>query len=157
MTTDSEPALISERPERHLRFKQALQPAPQTEGSPQAPQEKRQRAASEPQQVGGQAFLAPLPMPEEETTQADVDAVHAMLCTVVQDSTAVTENDDDVVNILAMCGGDEGCLLAGARRELDLKHPKWRSPAGLAKIEKANATELSTVVDEKHALRPLPG
>ena len=49
----------------------------------------------------------------------------------------------------------ESILLAGGRRELDVKSPKWTSPAGIAKIDAALALEVDKLVKQKGALEIL--
>ena len=57
-------------------------------------------------------------------------------------------------NFVFACTESE-CLLAGGRKEIDLKESKWQTPEGQTKLFKGIRKETKNVVEDKGALRPL--
>jgi len=128
------------------------------------------------QRVGGQSFPPSLPAPpgrslssaaptstssRQDRSRTPERKTPVEYAALVQDSAADAEDDAECLSILACTTvgeehlESEGALLAGARRELDLKHPKWRSEGGKAKILAGVTKEWNTLHTDKGALVPI--
>ena len=69
---------------------------------------------------------------------------------------AAISEDSEACFVLIVDGQDEDAvLLAGGRKELNLKEPKWSRHEWKDRLEKGIAKEVATVIGDKQALNPL--
>eukprot|EP00959_Pyramimonas_sp_CCMP1952_P023028 484255-Pyramimonas_sp.AAC.1 len=69
-----------------------------------------------------------------------------------------TVEDEEMLRVLYVNSEDdeeqEDAMLAGGRRELNRKDPKWTSQEGLAKINAGISKEVDNLFNKKQALAP---
>ena len=144
------------------------------------PNPKRTRA--EPQLVGGQMFPPALPSPPTETpvnapvvissasgesqtssstsssssSSSSSRSLHVGYIDSSEQAVAFSTNlpDGDESDFL-LCEAESEVLIAGGRKEFSIKDSKWQTTEGKLKLCKGLKKEITNVVDEKKALRPL--
>ncbi len=164
-------------PEQRARWEESRQHADRLDGvgdmvprtPPEAfePEPKRSRLGGL-QQVAGQVFPPSMPMPPAQSqvvhdsssdSQPQGSGASTSSALFVRDSsqqaTSMSEESTECF-ILTVDGRDEDAvLLAGGRKELYLKEPKWNQDQWESRLEKGIAKEVATVIDDKQALKPL--
>eukprot|EP00435_Cladocopium_sp_Y103_P051560 s1160_g16.t1 len=80
-----------------------------------------------------------------------VDSTNAAVCL----STAVDDDGEQGDFVLHCEDGEDAVLLAGARGELNLKEPKWKDEHGKAMLIAGIQKEVTNVIVNKQALKPL--
>jgi hypothetical protein len=110
-------------------------------GRPPGAKNKPKAKAEDGQRIGSQTFPASLPQPPREVPLDDGDPAETFVGIIVG------AGPDDEIN--------EGCLLAGGRRELDVKDQKWLCPTGLRKIRDGVLKEFNMLAKDKKAIRVL--
>ena len=115
------PAQRSEEPNTQDHAENESKPPARKKGRPLGPKNRPKPAEpGDPQRVGSRTFPASLPPPPRDVPLDDGED-HETLVGVVTEAPEPGSID-------------EGCLLAGGRRDLDVRGSKWTSPEGLAKI-----------------------
>ena len=164
-------------PEQRARWEESRQHADRLDGvgemvprtPPEAfePEPKRSRLGGL-QQVAGQVFPPSMPMPPAQSqvvhdsssdSQPQGSGASTSSALFVRDSsqqaTSMSEESTECF-ILIVDGRDEDAvLLAGGRKELNLKEPKWNQDQWKSRLEKGIAKEVATVIDDKQAWKPL--
>ena len=120
------------------------------------------------QQIAGQMFPPSMPVPPSQSqvvhdsssdSQPQGSGASTSSALFVRDSTQQATSmseDSNECFVLIVDGQDkDAVLLAGGRRELNLKEPKWSQEQWKARLTKGIAKEVATVIDDKQALRPL--
>ena len=79
------------------------------------------------------------------------DSADAAVCM----SSQQTEDDDSGNFVLHCEDGEDACLIAGARGELNLKDPRWKEDHGKRLLVAGIQKELTNVIQNKGALKPL--
>ena len=141
---------------------------PRTPPEALEPEPKRLRATSSQQQIAGQMFPPTMPRPPAQSqiihdsssdSQPQGSGASTSSALFVRDSTQQATSmseDSDECFVLIVDGRDEDAvLLAGGRREVNLKEPKWNQDQWKTRLEKGIAKEVATVISDKQALRPL--
>ena len=100
-------------------------------------------------------YPSPLPMPIPSTPHSQNIAE-----TVRQVDDLVQDPEDEkeemmLVTTVAPGPHSEGCLLAGARREIYPSSPEWSTPTGRELIAKGIKVETDMLIHDKRALVPL--
>ena len=140
---------------------------PRTPPEARDPEPKRSRIA-ELQQVAGQVFPPPMPAPPQPSqvihdSSSDSQPLGSGASTSsalfvrdsTQQATSMSEDSEDCFVLIVDGRDEDAVLLAGGRRELNLKEPKWNQDQWKTRLEKGIAKEVATVIDDKRALKPL--
>ena len=141
---------------------------PRTPPEVHEPEPKRSRAAGSQQVVAGQTFPPPMPRPpvssqvihdSSSDSQPQGSGASTSSALFVRDSTqqatSMSEDSDDCFVLIVDGRDEDAVLLAGGRRELNLKESKWSQDQWKVKLEKGIAKEVATVINDKEALKPL--
>ena len=141
---------------------------PRTPPEVHEPDPKRSRAADSQQLVAGQTFPPPMPRPpvssqvvhdSSSDSQPQGSGASTSSALFVRDSTqqavSMSEDSDDCFVLIVDGRDEDAVLLAGGRRELNLKESKWNQEKWKVKLEKGIAKEVATVINDKEALKPL--
>ena len=137
------------------------------------PEPKRSRVTGL-QQVAGQMFPPSMPIPPSQSqAQSQMVMVHdsssdsqpqgsgastssaLFVRDSTQQATSMSEDSEDCFVLIAGDCDEDAVLLAGGRRELELKEPKWNQELWKKRLEKGISKEVATVVEDKQALKPL--
>ena len=124
-------------------------PDPRNEHVVQTPADAPITANSE---IGDPSSL-PMPIPSTSHTQHLAE-------TVQQVGESVEDPEDEkeemmLVTTVALGPHSEGCLLAGARREIFPSSPEWSTPTSRELIAKGVKVETDMLICDKRALVPL--
>ncbi|CAK0847574.1 unnamed protein product, partial [Prorocentrum cordatum] len=97
----------------------------------------------------------PLPTPQAKMPRLSEDVCSVLLASVVSD----TVEDEKELRVLCVNSEDdeelEDAMLAGGRRELNRKDPKWTSREGLAKIDAGIGKEVDNLFNKKQVSEQL--
>ena len=105
--------------------------------------------------IGERVYPSPLPMPIPSTSHSQNIAETArQVDDLVQDP---EDEKEEMMLVTTVAPGphSEGCLLAGARREIYPSSPEWSTPTGRELIAKGIKVETDMLIHDKRALVPL--
>ena len=128
---------------------------PRTPPEVHEPEPKRSRAAGSQQLVAGQTFPPPMPRPpvssqvihdSSSDSQPQGSGASTSSALFVRDSTqqatSMSEDSDDCFVLIVDGRDEDAVLLAGGRRELNLKELKWSQDQWKVRLEKDIAKEV---------------
>ena len=138
---------------------------PQTPPESLEPEPKRLRTDGA-QQVAGQTFPPTLPRPPSQIihdsssdSQPQGSGASTSSALFVRDSTqqatSITEDSEACFVLIADGQDEDSVLLAGGRKELNLKESKWSQNDWKERLRKGIVKEVETVISDKQALKPL--
>ena len=132
----------------------AFLPVLETISNPTQLSEATEPRAKQPR-IGERVYPSPLPMPIPSTPLSQHIAE-----TVRQIGESVADPEDEkeemmLVTTVATGPHSEGCLLAGARREIHPSSPEWSNPSGRELIAQGVKIETDMLICDKRALVPV--
>ena len=147
--TPAERMVLGESERRANRLDGLPEGTNRFEGSLETPEpdDKRMRVD---QQIGGQTYPPSMPAPPDTSAMVVESAKQAVTFSENKGRHGATEEEDFVFFVT-----ENDVLIAGGRKEINLKDQQWNTPEGKEKIKKGLAKEANTVVVDKSALRPL--
>lgn len=147
--TPAERMVLGESERRANRLDGLPEGTNRFEGSLETPEPDNKRMRVD-QQIGGQTYPPSMPAPPDTSAMVVESAKQAVTFSENKGRHGATEEEDFVFFVT-----EDDVLIAGGRKEINLKDQQWNTPEGKEKIKKGLAKEANTVVVDKSALRPL--
>ena len=133
------------------------------------PEPKRVRTAEMQQQIAGQTFPPTMPRPPSQSQMihdsssdsqpqgsgGSTSSATLFVRDSTENATSLSEESEECFILIVADDQEDSVLIAGGRKELNLKDPKWNHDQWKKRLEKGIAKEVATVIDDKQALRPL--